>query len=123
MVVEHQEDALVGLEALEATLQLVAVGDEMARVGRPGVDPLDVRLDRPALARPFRFLVAGVDEQSSQPGIEAIGVTQGGDVTPREDERLLRGVLGPISVGEDEPGDGVELVDREADKLRERLVS
>ena len=42
--------------------------------------------------------------------------------TPGGDERLLRGVLGPIAVPQDESGDGVELVDREAFKLRERLL-
>ena len=57
----------------------------------------------------------------AQPGLEAVGVTQAPDVAPGGDERLLRGVLGPVTVPEDEMRGGVEPVDPAASQLREGL--
>jgi hypothetical protein len=90
--------------------------------GGDRVDQRDRCLDGPAGARPACLAVARVHEESSQPRLEAVGVAEGGDVAPGQDERLLGRVVGPVAIGQDQPGDAEELVDREARKLAERLV-
>ena len=59
-------------------------------------------------------VAAGVEEDPVKPGIEAIGIAQGGQVPPASDERLLDGVLRAVRVPQDEPGRGVEPTDRGA---------
>ena len=49
-----------------------------------------------------------------EPRVEAVGVTQGGQVPPASDERLLDGVLGAVGILKDESGGGVEPGDRGA---------
>ena len=57
-----------------------------------------------------------------QPGVEAVGIAERGEVAPGGDERLLGGVLGPMVVPQDQTGDGIEPADRGARQLRERPV-
>ena len=66
--------------------------------------------------------VAGVQEEPVEPGVEAVGVAQGGQVPPASDERLLDGVLGAVGVPEDESGGGVEPADRGACKHGEGVM-
>ena len=58
--------------------------------------------------------VAGVEEQPVEPGVEAVDVTQGGQVPPASDERLLDGVLRAVGITKDQSGGGVEPGDRGA---------
>ena len=46
--------------------------------------------------------VAGPDGQAMEPGIPRVGVSQGAQVSPGRDERLLDRVLGAVPVAEDE---------------------
>ncbi len=74
--------------------------------------------------RPFLacLAVARADEEAPEPALEAVGLAKCGDVPPGGDERLLRGVPGPLAVVEDQQGDGVEPVDRLTRQLAERIV-
>ena len=65
------------------------------------VDELDVG---PVPPEPPRLIDAGTDEQPVEPGVEAIGVAERGQITPGPDERVLHGVLGLFRFPEDEPG-------------------
>ena len=49
-----------------------------------------------------------------EPGVEAIGIPERGQITPGADERVLDGVLRLFRVPEDEPGGGVQPGDRGA---------
>ena len=69
-----------------------------------------------------RLAIAGVDQQAVEPGVEAVGIAQAGDVRPGGDERLLGRILGLRLVAEDQPGDDVEPADRDARQLSERIV-
>ena len=72
-------------------------------------------LDVDAMApEPARLIDAGADEQPVEPGVEAIGVPERGQITPGADERVLDGVLGLVGVPEDEPGGAVQTGDRGA---------
>ena len=53
-------------------------------------------------------------EQPVEPGVEAIGAAQCGQVTPGPDERLLDGVLGLVGIAQDEPGGSVQPEERGA---------
>ena len=63
---------------------------------------------------PARLIDAGAVQQAVEPGVEAIGTAQCGQVTPGSDERLLDGVLGLVGIAQDEPGGGVQPEDRGA---------
>ena len=89
VVVEHEDRPLVGVEAAEAALELIAVGETEARVGFGTFKRPDVDLDAPPPLGSTRFAIAGVDQQSVEPGVEAVGIAQAGDMRPGGDERLL----------------------------------
>ena len=63
---------------------------------------------------PARLIDAGAVQQTVEPGVEAVGAAQCGQVTPGPDERLLDGVLGLIGIAQDEPGGSVQPEDRGA---------
>ena len=71
---------------------------------------------------PARLIDAGAVEQPVEPGVEAIGVAQCGQVTPGADERLLDGVLGLVGIAQDEPGGGVQPEDRGAGERGEGVM-
>ncbi len=54
-----------------------------------------------ALTPPTGLVVAGVDQQPLEPGLEAAGVAQAADVAPGVDEALLDRVLAPVRVVQD----------------------
>jgi hypothetical protein len=56
--------------------------------------------------------VTGIDQEPVQPGIEPVRISQGGEVEPGIDQRVLDCVLGSAIVANDEPRDGVESTDR-----------
>ena len=107
--VEDHDRPLLGLQAPEAALELVAVCQRVdAVVGRRfGPDHPDFR--RPATLVPT-LIGAGVDEEPTEPRLEPIRIAQSGQLSPCMDERLLDGVLGSLPVAQDEAGDGKEAV-------------
>src|SRR4051794_14804870 len=68
------------------------------------------------------LVVAGIHDEPAQPSVEAIRVTQPGDLAPCPDERLLGCILGAVGVVEDEAGEGVEASGRHSDEHREGIV-
>ena len=48
-----------------------------------------------------RLGMTGVDEQPIQPGLEPVRIPQAGQVAPRVEQRLLRGILGQVRVTQD----------------------
>ena len=70
-------------------------------------------LDAPAFGRP-KLVTAGIQEEPVEPGVEAIGIAQTGQIPPAPDERLLDGVLRTVGILEDETSRGVQSTDRGA---------
>ena len=68
---------------------------------------------------PTCLLVAGVDEEAVEPGLEALGVAQPRELAPGKEERLLDGVLCPLNVPEDPVRDRVAAVAFQVDELGE----
>jgi hypothetical protein len=58
--------------------------------------------------------------ESGQPGFEARGITERGQVSPRPDERSLHGVFGEIGVAKHQSGGSIEAVDVPPNQRLER---
>jgi hypothetical protein len=120
-VIDHDhESSLDGVELADTALDLITVRctDGRVREALSGwLDRLDVDLVPQSTLVSTDLAVTRVHEQASHPGVEAVRITQSGQVTPCHDESLLRGVLGAFGIPDDEMGDAVELVDPEACKL------
>ena len=71
---------------------------------------------------PARLIDAGADEQPMEPGVEAVGIAERGQITPGADERVLDGVLGLVGIPEDEPGGAIQSGDRGACQLGEGVM-
>ena len=122
VVVEHQHRPQLRLEAAEATLELVAVGHVAELVGhRVRQDRRQLDLHRPA-PPPAHGVEAGVDGEPVEPGIEALGVTQPGQVAPCPDVRVLDRVPRQLRVPDDEVGDGLQPRDGRDDEWREGVM-
>jgi hypothetical protein len=104
----------------EQRVQFFAVGQARCRIRCASIERNDMHLHAAAIAVELRLPIALANQQPAEPGFEPIWVAQRGEVASGGDERLLGRVLGALGVGDDQPGNGVELVDREACKLRER---
>src|SRR6185503_18443792 len=95
---------LVGPEAPEATLELVAIGGRPGRIPTRRVDDREVDLGLDPSARPA-LIVARVDEQSMHPRIEPIHIAQAWQLSPGLHEGLLHRILGEVNVAKDQSGD------------------
>lgn len=118
VVSKHKKRSLFRRQAPEATLQLVAVADaEVAVVGHGDVEwkSLDVHCDAPAL--PSRFMDTAAYDDAVQPGVEAGGVTEAGQVTPGDHQRLLHSILSSVDIAEDPLRDRVEPVATNTDQV------
>jgi hypothetical protein len=114
IVMKDDEGTRLRLEAAKAASELIAVnGDREAAIDGWRVDVAELDIDT-MTPKPARLIDAGADEQSVEPGVEAIGAAQRRQVTPGPDERLLDGVLGLVGVTQDEPGGRIQPEDRGA---------
>lgn len=101
VVVQDEDRPLVDRDAPEGALQLVAVGDSrtLVRGRRPGrrQDP-DAR--RP-MTRALRLVVAGVDQDPMDPGLETVRIAKVRETAPGQDEGVLQSVLRQAGVAQD----------------------
>jgi hypothetical protein len=100
-VVEDEDGALLRRQTSEAAVQLVSVMDCPVLVTRNWFVRLeqdDVRSKSPATPG---LGVARIDEDPVEPCLEPIEVTEGGQFTPRLNERDLYSVLGEVGITQD----------------------
>src|SRR3954451_358114 len=110
------------VEPEEAAFESVAILDRRHLVDDRG-DRKSRQVDvEPVPSKPPRLIDEGANEQLMQPGIEAVRVTQRGQITPGADECVLHGVLGLFDVPEHEPGGAVQTGDRGACQLGEGVM-
>ena len=114
VVVEGDDDALIHVESAEGPLDLVAL-DHRGGAVRHGwvIDGSELDLDRSSPGAP-ELVVTGSYEEAVQPGVESVRVAQPGQVPPGANEGLLDGVSRSLGIPEDEPGGGVQAIDRGA---------
>ena len=126
VVVQDEDRSLIRVEASEAALELIAMGQidvqrEAIRYFRHR-QWIELDLDAHPPAVSARLAIAGVDQQAVEPCLETVWVTQRGEVRPGGDERLLGRVLGPPVVPKDQAGDDEEPADRLPGKLGEGVM-
>jgi succinyl-CoA synthetase beta subunit len=124
VVMEDDDSPELGLEPEEAALDLVAVGDSGRVIGRDRAAQRNVvKLDLdPVTPQSAGLVDARANEESMQPGIEAIRVAERGQIAPGPDERVLHGVGGLFRIPEDQPGGGIQPGDRGACQLGEGVM-
>lgn len=104
VVGEDEDRPLVRGQAGQCPVQLVAQANAFQPVeGWWIVVESERDLDDPSPAISFGESVTRADQQAMEPGLEAIGVAQPGNVAPSLDERLLDCVLGAIRIAQDQP--------------------
>src|SRR6185503_18167198 len=116
-VPQHEDRALLWVEALEAALQLVAIGDRQKLVGPAGqIGRQDPKVgDEAALTR--RLANAGTNDEAVKPRVEPIRIAESGQVTPSDHQRVLDGILGSVDIAEDPLRERVEPVATRADQV------
>ena len=112
----HEHRPLIDVEASEATLELIAVGEVdcetlvWARRGFRHRERIDLDLQRSPAVAATRFAIARVDQQSVEPRLEAIGIAQAGETLPGRYQGFLGRVLSPSFVTKDQPSDDEQAV-------------
>jgi hypothetical protein len=120
--VEDEHGALVDGQSTKAPFKLVLVGDVAGVIavgGRFGGSDGDFH-GAPALTS--SDVMAGVDDQSMEPGIETIGVAQTAKVPPGSKVSVLDRVARELWVPEDEAGDGLQPRDGPVDEDGEGVM-
>jgi hypothetical protein len=113
--------SVTGLQLAEAAVELVVIVDQMDVVTRRRLEPDHPDLDR--LTHPKPSLVrTGVDDESMQPCLPALGIAQSREALPGTDDGVLDGIFGLVGVTEDEPREAVEAVARSGREDLESLV-
>jgi hypothetical protein len=101
IVVEDHNGALLNGEPSESALELVPVLDSGVVVGAVfSLDGQEANLSRPTPALPG-LGIAGIDENSVEPGLEALGIPQGAKFAPGGQQRRLDGVVSKVEVAQD----------------------
>src|SRR6188472_4325804 len=106
----------------EGLVEQLAVGEGTRHVVRGRcVDRGELDLDDPTLAAADE-VETGIDEQSMEPGVEPLRVTETGQITPGADERLLDRVARELRVAEDQPGGRVQPREPDIEERSEGLM-
>lgn len=117
VVAKDDRGSLVVLQAPEATLELVASGDVVARISHR-LRRREHANGRIPSARAATRLRAGTDDELADPGVEPIGVAELEKCPPGLHERVLHRIFGTVDITEDRSGDREQPV---ASRDRERL--
>ena len=119
---QGDDSSMARIEAPERRVQELAVGKRTRVVGHAeGVDRSELDLDR-APTTVSDEIETGMDRQSVQPGVEAIRITEPGQIAPRTDQALLDRILGQVRVAEDQTGGCVQPPKGAIDQLGEGVM-
>ena len=104
-------------------LELVAVGGKAGGIGFTLVSEWrQLDLDNRVSPVPSSFAVAGADDESMEPAIEAVWIADRADMDPGGDQRLLDSVGGKVVATKDEAGRPMQTVERLGGQRREGVV-
>ena len=118
VAVEAKDDggALIGVEAAKRALEAIALGDDVMGVIRGSERSRSIQIVMSPVAGTAEPVTTDVDEDSSEPGIELLGIAEAVMLPPCSDERVVSRILGLLCVAEDEPGEAVGRVETLVDK-------
>lgn len=121
VVMQDEDRPLIGRKTLEATFQLVAIGQRQQLIGRGrSVDGQDAEIGH-ATTLAGRVIDAFTDDDASEPGVETVRIAEPAQVSPGDHQRILQGILGPIDVAKDplcEREQGVDARMHQVDECR-----
>jgi hypothetical protein len=107
--VEDHDRSLLGLQAPEAALELIAIREQFHAVLGRGFGMNHSNLGRqPPLVPPL--VGAGIDDEPVEPGVETIQVAETAKLPPCMHEGFLDCVLGLLAITQDEERDREETV-------------
>jgi hypothetical protein len=107
---QDEGSPLLNWQLEERALELVTIGHLTEAVLRYGlVQGPDRDLHWPPSSAAY-LVLARVDEESMEPGVEPVSVAKPAQVAPRSDERVLDGVLRSILIAKDPSRDRVKAV-------------
>jgi hypothetical protein len=118
VAVEAKDDrgALVGIEAPERSFKPIALGDDVMGVIRGSERSRSIQIVVSSMSGAAEPVPTDVDEDSSEPGIELLGIAEAVMLPPCSDERVVGRILCLLCVAEDEPGEAVGRVETLVDK-------
>ena len=121
VVMEDDDRALFRSQPQEGVVEVVAGSDGGGEVRRCRW----IHLEDPHAGDPSTLAaglhVAGMDDEAVEPGVEAVGIAEGGKVAPRAQQGLLGGILRTVRVAQDPEGERVTAVDDGCRERRERI--
>jgi hypothetical protein len=121
--VNDEDRPLLRGQPPKPTLKQIAVHEQSGPVrDRRALKDERPDLDELAGALVTGCSVASMDEETTHPRFEPIGIMQPREPEPGSKERVLDRVLGPVVAAEDQPGRRKEAVDRAGDEQREGVV-
>jgi hypothetical protein len=121
-VVQGDDGAMTRIEALERSVDHLAVGQRARKVGRRGrIKGSDLDFDRSSTTT-ADDVETGVDGQPMQPGIEPVRVAQTRQVTPGADECLLDRVARELRIPKDEASGRVQPREGRVDESGEGVM-
>jgi hypothetical protein len=116
VVMQDNDGTPLRIESAERCVKEIAIGDNRRDVrGWRSIERRKLDLDRAPASTPDR-IDAGAEDQSVEPGVEPIGITQARQVPPGSDVGILDRVSRELLVPEDESGRRVQPRDERAGK-------
>ena len=118
VAVEAKDDggALIGVEAAERSLEAIALGDGLMGVIRGSERSRSIQAVVSSMSGTSEPVPTDVDEDSSEPGIELLGIAETVVLPPCSDEGVVGRILGLLCVAEDEPGEAIGRIESLVDK-------
>jgi hypothetical protein len=104
----HEHRSVLDGKTQERPLDLVTIGEAGdIVVGIGSIERGDRHLEGTS-PRPADLIGAGMDEESIEPGVEPLAVSEAAEIPPGPDERVLDGILRGIPIAKDPPRDRVQ---------------
>jgi hypothetical protein len=111
VVMKDDDHSVVGAQALEASLQLIAIGDRYGWIGNGvAVNGQESNEDTQPL-HVATLAVARTNNQPIRPRLPPIRVAKHRQIAPRLQERLLRGIPRGVWIAKDSKGNAVQPID------------
>ena len=111
IVVQHEHRTLLDGEAQERPFQLVTISDRRRGVGQPVVlTRQDGNEGGPTRASSVELVVAGVNKDPMDPGLETVWVSKLGQAAPGKHEGVLQRVLRESRIAQNPKCDRVERI-------------
>jgi len=120
---DDEDGALLRRQPPERPLELIARCQDILDIPVAwDVGMVHIDLHDLAASRPLRQPIAGVDQQAIEPGVEPIWLSNGSDVQPCREERLLDRIRRIVVAAEDQPGGAMEPTNGARGEAREGVM-